>query len=283
VTLRDSLLTLLVVFIWGASFSVIKIGVETIPPLLLSALRFLLVAFPAVLFIEKPKGDRGLIVAIGLLLGVLKFGFLFVAIDVGLPAGVSSILLQLQMVLTILICLFLYQEQVSKNQLLGIGIALIGFVLFLSTAVKGSSLTGITLVFMAAVSWAVSNVLMKKVTALKLTDLIVWMSLIPPLPLFVLSWVFETKQPLHVIQNITLSGWGVIIYLSFVSTLLAYAIWGGMLKKYTSVTVTPFALLIPFVGVMVSNIVLNETLTFNEVAAGGFIFIGLVMCVVRRV
>ena len=52
---RDLALALLVIVVWGLNFAVIKVGVAGVPPLLLGALRYLLAAFPALLFVKPPK------------------------------------------------------------------------------------------------------------------------------------------------------------------------------------------------------------------------------------
>lgn len=52
---KDGFLALLVVVVWGLNFVVIKVGLHHMPPLLLAGLRFLLVAFPAIFFVARPK------------------------------------------------------------------------------------------------------------------------------------------------------------------------------------------------------------------------------------
>eukprot|EP01030_Chromulinospumella_sphaerica_P015243 gene15243-15044_t len=52
---RDLCLALLVIVVWGLNFAVIKVGLNGVPPMLLGALRYLLAAFPALLFVRPPK------------------------------------------------------------------------------------------------------------------------------------------------------------------------------------------------------------------------------------
>ena len=93
--IRDVLLALLVVAIWGFNFVVIKLGLEDVPPLLLTALRFVFAAAPAVFFLRRPACPWQWVVLFGFVLGVVKFGLLFVGMKLGMPAGLSSIVLQL--------------------------------------------------------------------------------------------------------------------------------------------------------------------------------------------
>ena len=77
---RHNALAVLIAAVWGVNFVVIHAGLQHFPPLLFSALRWYWV------------------VAIGGSLGVLSFGLLFVGIDQGMPAGLSSLVLQSQAV-----------------------------------------------------------------------------------------------------------------------------------------------------------------------------------------
>src|SRR5690242_10994108 len=70
-------LAVLVAAVWGFNFVVIEIGLGHFPPLLLSALRFLVAALPAVFFVGRPKTAWKWIIAVGVALGVAKFGLLF--------------------------------------------------------------------------------------------------------------------------------------------------------------------------------------------------------------
>jgi len=86
--IRSVLGSLLVVLIWGLNFSVIKFGLEELPPIMFSGLRFLIVAIPAVFFIPFPKTSIWNVIGVGGFLGVLKFSFLFVAMKSDASAGI---------------------------------------------------------------------------------------------------------------------------------------------------------------------------------------------------
>ena len=65
-TRKDGLLALLVVVVWGLNFVVIKLGLHNMPPLMLAGLRFMLVAFPALLFVARPAIPLRLLLGYGL-------------------------------------------------------------------------------------------------------------------------------------------------------------------------------------------------------------------------
>jgi len=277
--LKDIGLVLLVVFIWGANFTVIKIGLEEIPPVLFSALRFAIVAIPAAFFIPFPKTSIWNVIAVGVFLGVIKFSLLFISMDVGVSAGLASLLLQAQVVFTIGLSVFIFKEEIKKNQLVGIIIAVLGFGMFFFAKEGNLTILGLVLILFAAIFWAISNLIMKKMKNVDLLHFMVWVSLIPPVPLAVLSYSMETSEPLSLLLDTSMQLWLAVLYTGFISTLLAFAIWGYLLKTYTAATVTPFALLIPVVGMLISSIFLNEKLGLIEMIGSCVVMIGLIVCV----
>lgn len=90
-TRKDGLLALLVVVVWGLNFVVIKLGLHNMPPLMLAGLRFMLVAFPALLFVARPAIPLRLLLGYGLTISFGQFAFLFCAIGLGMPAGLASL------------------------------------------------------------------------------------------------------------------------------------------------------------------------------------------------
>lgn len=272
-------LAFLVVLIWGINFPVIKFGLEELPPLLFSSLRFLIVAIPAIFFVPFPKTSIWNVLGVGVFLGVLKFGFLFVAMKADANAGISSLLLQSQVIFTIILSILIFKEKFTKFQALGILIAFLGFSSFFFSVNNNVTLLGIVLLICAGFFWSISNIIMKKMKGVNLLHFMVWVCLIPPLPLFLLSYFFELSQTINILFSTTSKTWIALLYVSFLSTLLAFAIWGWLLKTYNATLVTPFALLIPIVGIFSSSILLGEELTSEEIFGAIFILSGLFIIV----
>lgn len=272
-------LALIVVIIWGLNFSVIKFGLVELPPILFSGLRFLVVAIPAVFFIPFPKTSVWNVLGVGLFLGVLKFSLLFIAMESNASAGIASLLLQAQVIFTILLSVLLLKETMDRFQVVGISIATFGFSLFFINSSGSTTILGAVLILFAALFWSFSNLIMKRLQDVNLLHFIVWVSLVPPLPLFTLSYFIETDAPLTLLLNTTTQSWLSIAYVGYISTLIAFAIWGWLLKNHKAAAVTPFALLIPIVGIVGSALLLNEQLMLMEAIGGGFILCGLTISV----
>ncbi|WMO12733.1 EamA family transporter [Pseudoalteromonas piscicida] len=272
-------MALIVVIIWGLNFSVIKFGLAELPPILFSGLRFLVVAIPAVFFIPFPKTSVWNVLGVGLFLGVLKFSLLFIAMESNASAGIASLLLQAQVIFTILLSVLLLKETMDRFQVVGISIATFGFSLFFINSSGSTTILGAVLILFAALFWSFSNLIMKRLQDVNLLHFIVWVSLVPPLPLFTLSYFIETDAPLTLLLNTTTQSWLSIAYVGYISTLIAFAVWGWLLKNHKAAAVTPFALLIPIVGIVGSALLLNEQLMLMEAVGGGFILCGLTISV----
>ena len=193
--LRHSLLAASVALLWGLNFVAIDIGLETFPPLLFVALRFALTAFPAVLVTRTPGVGAKWVIAVGLFLGVGQFGLLFVGIYAGMPAGLSSLVLQLQAVFTIALAVAFLGERPTRTQLAGATVAFVGLALIASGRAESVPLIAVLLVVGAAGSWGLANICTRLAKPGDAFALLVWSSLVGPAPLAALSLAFEEPAP----------------------------------------------------------------------------------------
>jgi len=137
--LRDLLLALSIMVVWGVNFVAIRWGVNEVPPLLLTALRYVVAAFPAVFFIRRPKVALGILIGYGLAVGVGQFGLLFAAIKFGMPAGLASLVIQLQAFFTIGLAVAFLGERPKGAQLVGALVAFAGIAVIAVERLGGGS------------------------------------------------------------------------------------------------------------------------------------------------
>jgi O-acetylserine/cysteine efflux transporter len=276
--ITDVSLAIFVAFIWGFNFVVIDIGLDSFPPILFSALRFSCAAFPAVLIWGRGDIAWRWIISIGVVLGIVMFSFLFIGMYVGMPAGLSSLVLQIQAVFTILLSILILRDIPTIWQKIGIVVAFLGIGFLAVDKYETISFLGFILVIASGFAWAVSNILMKRCGNIDMFRLIIWMSIIPPIPLFLISLVFETGH-MTALSNISWAGAGSILYTGLISTVLAFAIWGRLFQKYSPNVVAPFSLLVPIFGIVSSFIMLDEKFTRIELIASCTVFGGLSLIV----
>lgn len=267
--------------IWGFNFVVLKVALEDIPPLLLTALRFLFACLP-VLFLPKPQGMKPKhLIIVGLTAFLGQYIFLFVAMKLGMPAGLSSVTLQLQVFITILLSIILLKERPKRQQILGGLLALAGLATIISTVGQGTSIPVIAMVFivLAAATWAIGNFTIKLAgpdAGFGTLSGVAWISLVPILPAFALSFMFEGPgqwlESWNTVRPISLAALAFTVVLS---TWAGFMIWGKLLSTYTASVAAPFALLVPVFGGLSAFLILGETLTPLRLVGSLMIFAGL--------
>lgn len=268
-------LAVLVTLIWGCNFVAIKLGLGDMPPLLFTALRFILAAAPFLPFYRSPGVGLKWVLGIGLFLGVGQFGLLFSAINLGMPAGLSSAVLQMQAFFTVGFAALMLHERPKPGQLLGMAVAF-GGVLVIAGSMEINAVIPFLMVIGAAASWAVSNVLTRQAKAPDPMRLMVWVSLVPPLPMLALSWLLEgPDKMIHSVTHLSWVGFGSLAYIAFGATIVGYGLWSMLLKRYPAAMVAPFSLLVPLFGLSSGAIVLGEYPGPQKLAGAALIILGV--------
>lgn len=285
-SVKDMLLALCVVVAWGVNFVVIKLGLQGMPPFLLAGLRFTLVAFPAIFFVRRPPIPLRWLVVYGMTISFGQFAFLFLAIKLGMPAGLASLVLQAQAFFTLLLGALLLAEKLRWNHIVGVIIATLGMFLLATAGMEGQTSAGITLTTMmltlsAALSWGLGNITNKIIMrnrSVPIMSLVVWSALVPIVPFFACSLLFDGQAAIvYSLLHIGLQTVLALFYLAFVATIVGYAIWGNLLSRYETWRVAPLSLLVPVVGIITAALVLDEHLSGQQMLGAVVIILGLLV------
>lgn len=255
---RDMILAALTSMIWGFAFVAAKFALDSFSAPQLTAIRFLIAGL-AVFLVPRPKIGWLSIALIGMTLFAGQFLLLFFAYTQGLPPGLASVTQQMQVFFTVLLAAVFLRDLPTPRQCAGMTIAFAGLALIGLTAGSELKPAALGLALAGAFSWAVGNVLVKRTSTVPIFPLVVWSSLVPPLPALVISGVFERRLPL--LAAVAGASWlsiGAAVYLGTIATILAYAAWGGLLQRYPSAVVAPFALLAPCTGILSSALIFGE-------------------------
>ncbi|MFH8615361.1 EamA family transporter [Streptomyces sp. NPDC017979] len=276
-------LAVLVAAVWGVNFVVIEVGLDHFPPLLFSALRFLVAALPAVFLVGRPKVAWKWIVGVGLALGVAKFGLLFIGMDQGMPAGLSSLVLQIQAVFTALIAAAVLAERPGRQRVVGMAVALCGIALAAVNEGASGPVLAFVLVIAAAACWGVSNVLTRKAAPPDALNFMVWVCTVPVLPLLGLSLLFEGPQAgLDAVRGLDWGGVGALVYVAWGATVFGFGAWGYLLRRYPASSVAPFSLLVPVFGMSSAALLLGEEVTALGWAAAVLLVGGIALTSLPR-
>lgn len=277
-TPKDLLLALLVIVVWGLNFVVIKVGLQGMPPMLMGALRFMLAAFPAILFVRRPQVPLRWMLAYGMTISVGQFAFLFYAMYVGMPAGLASLVLQSQAFFTLFFAALFLGERLRGSNLFGLLVAASGLLLIGLQGGQAMTLAGFALTIAAASMWALGNVVTRKLGKVNLVGLVVWGSLIPPLPFLALSlWLEGPELISQSLRSLGLDSLLVLAYLAFGATILGYGLWSRLLSRYPASQVAPFSLLVPVVGISSAALLLGERLGGLQMLGAALVMVGLLI------
>ncbi|MET3927822.1 EamA family transporter [Devosia sp. 2618] len=274
---RDIALALGVVLVWGLNFVAIKWGVDEIPPYMLTALRYIGCALPAVFFIRRPKVGWMTLILYGLTVGVVQFGLLFTAIKLGMPAGLASLVMQMQVFFTMALAILALGDRPSPVQFGGAAIALIGLGTIGAEHVGGAVLVPLLLTLVAAFFWAISNIITKRAGKIDMLAFVVWGALVPPLPMLALSFIFEGPQAFTGLLSLSPQAIFSVLFIAYGSTLMGYGAWAVLLGRHPASIIAPFSLLVPVVGFAAAFVFLGEGVTMLEIAGSVLIFVGLVL------
>ena len=281
-SLRHSLLALLVVVIWGANFVIIDAGQEDVPPLLFLALRFLVVCVPAVFFLKPPGIGWRQLLLVGGFLSLGQFALLYLGLALGMPPGLASLLLQTQVMFSIVVASLVLRERPTRRQLIGIAIGMLGLALVVVGHSQSAPWLPLVVTLAAALAWAIGNVLARRAQASSGLSLVVWSGLVVPLPALALSLVVDS--PPVVWQALTSLSWVAIlstVYTAVFASLVGYGIWNSLLARYPTSAVVPFTLLVPVVGILAAWLVQGEVPATTEFIGGAIMLAGLAAAVLQ--
>ncbi|MDE4453961.1 EamA family transporter [Psychrobacter sp. DAB_AL62B] len=297
-------LAVLVAFIWGVNFTFIAWALESFPPLMLTALRFFFTAVPLVLFLKPPKFNRTLFIyAIGTF--VMQYAFVFTAMHLGASAGLTALLLQVQIFITVLLAYVILGETVNRMQIIGMLVGVLGLGVIALNLGGDMPLIGFFCILIAAIGWSFGNIASKQVStqsALKATQeesslsvvlpttqknrasalsalsLVVWGGLIACVILTLSSLIFEsTAWQVATFTQASIKSWLSLGFIVYISTLIGFGLWAHLLAQNTASKVTPFALLVPVFGMATSVLLLGEVVTWWKMLAMLLILSGLVL------
>jgi O-acetylserine/cysteine efflux transporter len=285
-SLRDGLLALAVVLVWGTNFVVIRLGLDVLPPLFFATLRFVFVLLPACLFLPKPKVTWANLAFYGLAIGLGQFGLLFIAMNGQIPPGLASLVVQMQVFFTIGLAMWRTGERLKPHQLAAFALALAGMGVIAAHNGQGTTILGLVLVLLAALSWALGNQAGREASArgsVNMLAYVVWAALFAVPPLLALSLLLEGPAAIAGgLACATPLTWAAVLWQSVGNTMFGYACWAWLLSRYPAATVAPVSLLVPVFGFGASAALLGEPMPSWKIIATLLIMAGLAVNMLWR-
>ncbi|MFF0818017.1 EamA family transporter [Rhodococcus sp. NPDC003318] len=286
-TTRDRLTGIAVALLWGMNFLAIRTGLDHFPPYFFAALRFLVIAIPVVIFVPRPQVPVRWLLLYGVGFGVLQFTFLYWAMNTGMPTGLASLVQQSSAPMTVVLGAVLLRERVGTRQITGIVVAVVGMVAIGWDRFAHASLLPLLLTLCGAFGWALGNIGSRQARSDSPMRLMLWMTVIPPLPMLALSAAVEgpTAGWSALGSSFAPEGWPALAGLAYIvllGTIVGSGLWTMLMSRYPASTVAPFSLLVPVVGIGSSWLVLGERPTALALAGGVLVVGGCLFGITRR-
>ncbi|WP_210604661.1 EamA family transporter [Brevibacterium oceani] len=278
---KHCLLAASVAVMWGLNFLAIDLSLDQFPPFFLVALRFAVLALPALLFVPKPDVKFRWILGYGFGFGVLQFAFLYWAMATGMPTGLASLVLQASGPFTVLLGMTFLRERVRASQMVFLLVAMAGLgVVGWQRLDSSASFLPFLLTLAGAFGWAIGNVCNRQAHSVEPVKFTMWMSIVPPLPMLLISLAVE--GPAAIGGSMTtlgtttgLLGVAGLIYTVVIATILGSGIWSWLMSRNPAGVVAPFSMLVPVVGMSAAWLVLGETVTAGELCGAALVIIGV--------
>lgn len=277
---RHVLLALTVIVLWGVNFIAIHFSLEHFPPLFLVGLRFALLALPALLFIPWPGVKVRHLVGYGLGFGTLQFLGLYLGMSAGFPTGLASLVLQASAPFTVLLGALLLRERITGRRATGVAVAVAGLVVVGLSRGAIDGWVPFLLVVLGAFGWALGNLASRQAQTDRPLALVMWMTVVPPLPMFAVSLVFE--GPEHIASALSASisvealpGWAGLVYTMVFGTVVGSGIWVWLMRRHPAGVVAPFSMLVPVVGILAAWLILGEVPAWLELLGGALVLGGV--------
>ncbi|EKO3379805.1 EamA family transporter [Vibrio fluvialis] len=277
---RDLLLIISVMAIWGFNFSMIKLGVSEMDPLLIAAARFFCATFPIIFFVRKPNVQWRYLMAYGLVFGTGIWGMASCSITFGLSSGMASVLLQTDVLTTVLVGVLLYKEVISARMAAGIVVSVVGLVVSIIYTNGNVTLAGVVFIMISAICWPLAGVIVRKSGTRSAFAFNIWGMLFAPLPLVALSVAMNGWDVLsNTYQQWNSNAWISVLFQAYPTTVFGYWVWNKMVLKYPMSQLAPMTLLVSVFALLSGYAIYDEQLSLAQwVSCSTFLLgIGLVL------
>lgn len=274
----DKLLAIGVVACWAGNLVLVKQGVTEIPPMLLSVMRFALVAALLVPFTRIERQHLPWLALASVTFGTLHFGLLFVALSLA-EVGTSTVLMQLGAPMASLMACAAFGERLRPAAMVGLALTVAG-VLVLSFGPGFPTPLPFVLLLISAAGWAVTNLIIKAMPRIDPLAFTGWSSLFSVPQLALLTILLE-PHALDSLATAGIHGWGALAYSVVLSSVLAYWVWYALLERNPVTAVVPFSMVNPVFTISMGALIFAEPVPPMKILGTALIIAGVIL-VLRR-
>lgn len=279
-SLPDWLRFAAVMLIWGFNFPISKIGITELPPILMMALRFSLVALLLCPWRRLPPGRLGHILLLSVTFGSVHFPLMFYGLS-RIDASLASLLVPMQVPIAAVLAAIVFRDRLTWPLLLGMGVAFAGIVIIAGEPRVGDDWLPVAMILAAAFAWAVANIQVKYLGQIDPFALSGWIAFFATPQLVIMSLLLE-RNHIAILAAAGWHGYGAVAYNAIAVTIVSYALWYPMMRKYPINLLMPLTLAAPVAAVAASMLVLGESLTAQVAIGGAATLVGVAITTLKR-
>lgn len=273
---NDLFLAVLVMAIWGFNFSMIKMGITEVHPLLATAARFSLAVLPAIFFIRRPNVGWRYLISYGIVFGVGIWGMASWSITAGLSSGMSSVLLSSSALISMAVGVFIHKEMASKRKVTGAITALAALLILVSATNGNITLQGLAFIMIAATCWTFMGMIVKASKTIQAFAFNVWGMLFAPIPLALFAVSLHGPSIVtHAFDVWDTSTTIAVVFQAYPTTLFGYWVWNRLLIRYPLSMTAPLTLLVPVFALISGYFMYDEVLSVAQIMACTLFLIGI--------
>jgi O-acetylserine/cysteine efflux transporter len=267
--------------IWGFNIIAIKAGVDRLPPVFLSFLRFALVALLLLPWLRIRPGQMTWLLLASICSGGLQFGLMYAGIAHSASMSAVAIAGQLGVPFTTLLSILLLGERVRWRRWTGIALSFTGVMVIGFNPAVLDSVGGLSLVVLAALVGAFGLVAVKRVGDVGALELQAWFAWTSLPVLGSLTLLLEDGQ-WAALLSLDAVGVGAVLYTSLASSLLAHTLFYWLLQRYPVTSVTPITVLAPVFSVIFAVWLLGDQVDWRLLAGGAMTLTGVAIIALRE-
>jgi O-acetylserine/cysteine efflux transporter len=267
--------------IWGFNLIAIKAGVDRMPPVFFSFLRFLLLAVVVAPFLRVRRGEMRWLLLASVCSGGLQFALMFIGIAHSGSMSSVAIAGQLGVPFSTLLSILILGESVRWKRWTGIALSFAGVMVIGFNPVVLQSLGGLTLVVLGALAGSLGLVAIKRVHDIRPLELQAWFAWTSLPVLLCLTLLLEDGQ-MASLSSIDVTGAGAIFYSALAASLLGHTVFFALVQRYPVTSVAPVTVMAPVFSVFFAVTLLGEALDWRMVVGGAMTLTGVVVIALRE-
>jgi O-acetylserine/cysteine efflux transporter len=277
---RDFVLLVIINLIWGFNLIASKVGVGEIPPIIFTALRFLILSILLAPLLRVVRGGMATLLAASAMSGALPFGLMYYGLSRAEDVSAIAVATQLGVPFSALLSVWLLGERIRWRRKVGIALSFLGIVVIAFDPRVMQYVDGLAFVIASTFVGSVALILMKRLRGIGVFELQAWIATTSWPLLLALSVILERDQ-VAALRRASWLAWAALAFTALAASLIAHSGLYHLIRRYPVTTVSPLTVMTPIFGIVFGVSLLGDQLTPRMLAGGALTLCGVVIVASR--